>query len=623
MAFANLLGLWALTILVPFIILYLIKPKPIDKVIPSLMFILREEHLVKDNTFLQKLMSNILFLVQLLALTALAISMAAPYFYVPFSATSANTVIIIDGSASMQASYGTTTRFQEALKIAKQNVGPKTSVILVENAPLLLLREGGSYAAGNILDTLKPKATTTNLGDALLLADDILEKGKGYVIVLSDFIPTDGSDILVAKRQLLAKENFVDFRPIFSNVKNIGIVGLDIDDYETKAFVKNYNDEEEKVTVKIISGTSTLAEKEIIIAPDSMENLIFETPPGVSNIQLDIKDGFELDNVAYISAPDTNKAKILLITSEDKSAIESAFRASKNIELSVSNPPLSHMVEGKPIDFQDFDVIALGDVIKEGEEEGILRGRFEDFKRYIEKGGNFIITGQDDLMELAVTEPNKKILADMLPVTFRYVGNGSELCFSVFNKFTKHLEKNPCPAFMNRYYLADAKPNTVTIAESKEKFPVIAYNGNVFYYGVFDGDCDFKSSADYPIFWNELINFILKREEISDYNFRTGDRINIPEQLVETPKAKITTSELILDENGVYQLRGKTIAANLLDEKESDISKENEELLSQSKKLDAGTEKRKKRQDFESTLILFAIALITFELFYIKRRGDL
>ena len=41
MGFSNQLGLWALLSLIPFIILYLRKPKPVDRIIPSLMFMLQ------------------------------------------------------------------------------------------------------------------------------------------------------------------------------------------------------------------------------------------------------------------------------------------------------------------------------------------------------------------------------------------------------------------------------------------------------------------------------------------------------------------------------------------------------------------------------------------------------
>ena len=101
--FQRLVGLWALTAVAVFIILYFRRPKPQDKIIPSLMFIMQDNKRSKQYSFLQKLMTNLLFLLQLLSILGLALVAAAPFVKLKYDTTLENTVIILDVSASMQA----------------------------------------------------------------------------------------------------------------------------------------------------------------------------------------------------------------------------------------------------------------------------------------------------------------------------------------------------------------------------------------------------------------------------------------------------------------------------------------------------------------------------------------
>src|SRR3990167_10375061 len=119
MPFVNKLGLLALLSLIPFIILYLRRPKPQDRVIPSLMFILQNRKTSTKNSFLRTFLMNLLFFIQLLALIGLSISVAQPYIKIPYDITLENTIIILDASASMQAEDGGKMRFEQAVREAK------------------------------------------------------------------------------------------------------------------------------------------------------------------------------------------------------------------------------------------------------------------------------------------------------------------------------------------------------------------------------------------------------------------------------------------------------------------------------------------------------------------------
>src|SRR3989344_3239529 len=119
MGFTNTIGLLALLSLIPFIILYLRRPKPQDRIIPSLMFLIREKKMSKRYSFLRRFLVNLLFLIQLLILTGLAFTVAMPFIKLPYDVSLENTVIALDASASMQAKEKNT-RFDEAVKEAKK-----------------------------------------------------------------------------------------------------------------------------------------------------------------------------------------------------------------------------------------------------------------------------------------------------------------------------------------------------------------------------------------------------------------------------------------------------------------------------------------------------------------------
>src|SRR3989338_1437976 len=151
MQFANQLGLLALLSIIPFILLYLRKPKPIEKIIPSLMFLVKDKKVSKRFSFFRKFIHNLLFFIQLLSLIGLGIAVAEPFTKIKYDSAMENTVIIIDGSASMQTRDGLISRFEKAKKEAKSYLSGKVSIILAEDFPIVLLEDENADNAQTIL----------------------------------------------------------------------------------------------------------------------------------------------------------------------------------------------------------------------------------------------------------------------------------------------------------------------------------------------------------------------------------------------------------------------------------------------------------------------------------------
>lgn len=608
MDFGNQLGLYALLSLVPFILIYLIRPRPVEKMFPSLMFLFKDKRDARRKAFFQKFLANLLFLIQLLGIIVLSLAVASPFVLVPQYISFEDTVLVLDVSASMSAKYGMNTRFDSMISKADDYLGGRTSIVLAQNNPLVALEKGSRRAAKNVLSNLNPKATSSNIGDALIIAGSLLEGKKGRVVVLSDFIATEGSNVMVAKKSLEAQGIQVLFIDFGSKGKNVGIIDLKITKDFTKAYIKNFDEGEADVFVEVINGGEKIFEKSVTIAPNSVETVSFKNKGGVSEVKINTGDILALDNTAYVSSPINPKISVLVISNKPVSYIEQSLIASDRIEVVRAEPPVLPKIE--------HDVVIIDGV----NPDLMLRGVMDEITEYIDHGGAVIVSAQDNIRDI-------KTMNRLLPVVIGNPANKTTVCFDIMNQFTKHIEGDRCGISQSKYYVTDAKPGSLTIATNSDGTPAISLwengKGTVIYYGVFDDQSSFKTLTNYPIFWNLLVDFLVSSEDISDYNHKSGKIISINEQSVITPSSKLKTSKIILDEAGIYEYDGRKVAVNILSEAESDVS--TEEAVEEGSTVISGNEESIEMTELDLDIILIwvALAILAIELWYIKQRGDM
>lgn len=629
MLFENQAGLWAFLALVPFFILYMVRPKPQDRVIPSLMFLIKDNKKSSRNSFLRRFVQNLLFFLQLLIICLLAISVAAPYMVIPYDVTSENTVIIIDASASMQAG-SPATRFENAVKEAKNALSGRNSIILAENVPIIMLEEENTDAALEVLSKIKPKATTTNLGDAMLGAkNDILKDKPGRIVVISDFSNIDGPDLEVVKKKLIEDDLAVDFIDVSDKTDNIGMVKMDISKHTMKVYVKNFMEQEKSVTLKLAqNGKVVSTSDQVKILPGSIETFLFdEVPAGVSEVRLEPKDSFMLDNTLYISTPLKSQIDVMLITNEQGSNLQLAMESSKDIKLDVvdlfKSPALNFNTKDENIKPYEHDLVIIHKINRPGERGGMLLSGFTDIANYVKKGGKVILTANENSKAAGL----EQVLNSLeLVKLYDMAGSPDKVCIDIINEFTSYFEDDICFASLPKYYMAEQLKDTVTVASTTGKVPVISLKdisgGKAAYYGIIDDSSDFKSLPSYPIFWNKLINYMAGSESASEYNYVTGRVLNLDAQTIQTPSGTIEASSLYLDEAGVYSLKEKKIAANLLDEAESDLRTAD---IEKEKQKESVVEKDTKEHNLPLAplAMLLVFLLLLGETFYVKARGDL
>jgi hypothetical protein len=600
-----------LLLLIPFFIMYLIKSKPQFEVLPSLMFLFKDKDNKKKNSFLQKFVRDPLFFLQLLILLLLLFSASKPYLSVPKESLFKNNVVVLDASSSMNTAFDSTTRFNEAKKIAKDSLGAVNTLILAKNVPEVTHVEEGAGKISGYLNTLEATDTTTNLYESIITAASYANSDT-RIIVISDFLQTETREDLQALRNSLQAQGIkVDYEKVYQEKKNFGIVELDIGEEETKATIKNFNQEPYDVQIKIGEKTETLSIKEL-----SQETISFSTPQGNSKIEILTKDDFSNDNVAYISTPTNSQKRALLITNNknpQKTFIYNAIDLMKNIDITVASPPQVPSLEG-------FDIYIFKDVSA----SLILPREFREAERLArENGKSVIIMAQSDFLAVNYQDLLRASSSKIIKQNTNIYAKGSTITKDIDIGFTKkYFDFNP---YNNS--------GIISLAATEDNNPIITYRqegkGKIFFYGILDEDDDaeafFSRSPQYFVFWKRLLDFATNTPSLKNLNQKTNNIVSLGEkQTIATPNGKITTDKLELEKTGLYNLKDRIIVANLLNEQESYI---NEIKVAESSSLTAKSSGNRFNQKvpFEITdyLLIAAIILLLLEIVYIKFRGDI
>jgi len=595
LGFENPIWLWALLSLIPFILIYLIKPKPREMDIPSLMFFIKSSFTEKERSFLRRFINDILFFIQLLIFILLSVHLASPYLNLKQTLLLENSVIVLDNSASMRVENDK--YFNKAFDTAKDKLGGKNTLILISNTPKLALKAADKDDALKFLNNLNPGDSRSNIGDAMSFAGDYATGKNQVVFVISDFIATEGTSVEVAKNALKTKGINVNLIDVKDNTKkkNVGIVDINPSDDATQVFIKNFNDEPE--TIKLLVNK---LEKEIKIGPSSIEVFSFKTPEGIATIEILNKDDFMRDNIGYLSTPTGEKVNVLLISNEESIYLRSALEVSPDIVAESTKPPI--------LPDKKYDVYIVQGVNK----KNLITGYFEKIKERVEEGASLIIYVQPDTNEINY--------GGLIPIKIEKKAGFANLVVEQINRFTKDIDFGSV-----RNYFQTKNSNGVTIVKADDSGIVVLNkigNGKVLYYGILDELSDFKLSPSYPVFWVNVIKFLADVGGIKDLNLKTGQILTFDNKIsVKTPSKTILGDIVTLDEIGIYEIKDKKIAANLISERESNINFVEKESETQDKKKDLEEEKIK--QDITNLLLLIAMVLLLIELIWTKMRGDL
>ncbi len=618
-------GLFALLALIPFIAVYLIRPRSIEKPIPTLMFLIRDEKAHTNKALFRTFFANFLFLIQLLAILGLIFAIASPVITMPGKEQSEHTILVLDSSASMKTASGTSTRFEQAVSEAKSNIQGKVTLITAQHAPSVLLDKASRKEAEGVLSTLKAHDTSSNIGEAMLLAGDYAQKGS-TIVAISDFAQTSGIEPIIAAQTLRARGIQVQMISIGSPQNNIGFVNLVLDKETTKAYVKNYYQEQKaiKVTYTSDDGKTTDQVKEVLA--ESVEIFDFATTQGNNKLSIDSSDALQTDNVLHTSVPDLKKVRVLLISnidadkdtntkscaqlssrlhslssqkkfSEQYSLVKllSAFSATNRIICDYSFPPL--IPDSQKL--EQYDII----ILYKFNEKDITPVSYRDIRNAAEKGAHIIITADRSLAS--------EDLKALLPVTIQGTQNINATVSYVRTSLTRNVNFESTD--IKRIVQAQANNNSEQIA-SAAGYALIASaqikEGDTTYYGMLEDYSDFHTLPDYVIFFGQLFEQLTASVDLKDYNFQTG-----------TVVVDGQDKQLLLD-IGTKTVGSKTVSSNLLSAPESDVGNVPDVKIAGSTQNQT-TQGATHQLKIEPYLILAALLFLLLELIYLKTRGDI
>ncbi len=611
--FANMIGLYALLSIIPLIIIYLLRPRPLKIKIPSLMFLMELEKKKRLNIF-RKFLKDPLFLIQLLVLTIVSLAIAAPFIMASEEAGGGHTVIVLDASASMQADG----RFEKAVEQANKFLSSKNTIILAESVPVMVTKEAPSGSASDELKKLKAKDTGSDLSSAILLGRRMLPEG-GRIVFFSDFTSFSGDDPMVAKKLAEASGIDVEFVTVSGRTDNIGIVnGWFESDRDYRIIIKNFNKEAQDVKIDVTTDSKNVLSSPLNLKPQSSEYFaISNTGPGTTRISLDVEDALSADNNAYVIIPKSVKRDILYITDNVKSPSYIALG-------------LIPYTTVKRTDTKDIP--SMSGYLAVFVSGGISAEAVKTLSEYVSNGGNAVIIASPDLKDM-----------DILPVGLDSLSNKTSLNVVQPSMITEGIDIEKTD--VKKYFKAKIKKGAVLLIESSDKnrSVMLAYRkfgkGTVVYSGLADpeGDNiydplnekvwnDFHTKAEYPLFWKQMLEWISGSLDVNEYNAKTGMFIKLPgSQTVKTPGGSVTTDLLLLDEAGIYGLPDRDIAANLYDERESNLAGVDisEIPSTDGKEIPYTVQTIRKPKQLDVYLIIAAFFLVFLELYYLRWRGEL
>ena len=593
----NKVGLYSFISFIILLILYFMRPKPFKKIIPSLIFLESGRKQLSMTAFFRKFVKDWIILVQIFLLLVLCLAALDLTTNIYFRQISKDVVFVIDASASSKATDNGKMIFDKYKNIARKRVGIRNSIILVKNTPEILAKQTNPANALRILSTMKPTDSLSNIWDAMMIAGDI-SIPRSKIIVLSDFIDSSNKDLSIAKRILEAKGLNVELiNPKETELSNIGIIKYTVSGNNAIINVKNYDPIERSFEI--------LNNDEVIkISPFSVEQFSVALEEGINEIEIKTKDDFKIDNKINIIIPKVSDTEVLFVTNKKSTFLRSAFESIKSLNIKKEEPPIVSVGNQKLFVLDNVNYNSL------------LPGTLDKIKEKVYASSSLIITAQDNF--------DTEMLKEILPVE---IIQESKLSVEIINRATIEKFQEYDFGLSSKYYITKlSNNNSIVIAEAndKDKSPIIVLTkhgqGNILFYGIFDEHNPFKLNTQYPLFWVNMIELLTQKDSIRDINLKIGDII-YGEQ-IKDPEGKSLSEYALTDKRGIYKLRNKEIAVELLNSVESDINRE-PKLSQEPVKLYDNEDKTKQSVDLVPLLVVLALIISFLEIYFLKKRGDL
>lgn len=335
----------ALGLTLPVIVaLYFLKIRRPTRVVPALHLWPNQIRDRQANVPWQRLRPSWLLLLQLLAAALLVGAALQPVLPVG-AALARHTIVLVDSSASMQATDVKPTRLAEAKRQAGaliDQLGPQDRMTLISVGPtprILASVTGERDTLHRALDGLAPSNGAADLSSALALAAGLVRPGDDA----KAFLFSDGIIEPLRASFSTGLPFAIDYHRIGVSGENVGLTSLTVrTSAQSRAaylHVQNFGQQSHSVSLEWRADGRLLDIRPLTLAAGQSQDLVLPIPGDATAVTARLTGGdlFAVDDVATAVAKTPRAFRALLVTPGNV-FLEQALRLRNDLQLDVVAP---------------------------------------------------------------------------------------------------------------------------------------------------------------------------------------------------------------------------------------------------------------------------------------------
>ncbi len=345
------------------VLFYLLKRKRVVKLVSSTLLWQKFLSETQASAPFQKLRKNWLLILQLILLGLVVLALSRPYFAAKMKPAQLR-VVVLDASASMQATDENPSRFEkaraEALKWVDTLAGNDQMVVLQAGANTEVKQSATTEKAAlrRALQSCVCSDGPTRLLPALRMAESLVRDQKGAEVHLfSDGAVPDLSEFENKALPLI-------YHRVGKSSNNLGITALDVRPNPENARQRalyvsaaNFSSNAVQTELELLLDNRLVETRAINVGAGETSAQVFlasQSKNGIFTVRLTSKDDLAADDQASIVSLLPTPVKVLLVTRGNR-LLERILRASPNVELATANDLTDN---GAAFDFVVLDSVA-------------------------------------------------------------------------------------------------------------------------------------------------------------------------------------------------------------------------------------------------------------------------
>ncbi|MEX2138327.1 MAG: BatA and WFA domain-containing protein [Pirellulales bacterium] len=358
MSFATPLAFAWLALAIPIVIFYILKIRLRRVPVSTNIFWRQIFDEKQPRSIWQHLRHLISLLVQLALLLLLVGALAEPFFNWEVL-EARRIVLVLDNSASMNATDVEPTRLDKAKQLAHNAAGrlrfrDQMAVVVAGTAPQVVCgMTDHERTLNNALEAVQPTDGPTRMTEAIALARRLLgDAENGRVVVVSDGC-FEKADVLTAGED-------IDLRVVGTRAPNIGLTNfqvrrslLDPLGYEILVEVTNQSDEPAECRLEVDLNDNPVDVIPLKLEPGQIWSQTLEKTSadgGTLLARIDHDDALAADNTALALLPKREIQKVILIT-KGNHFLQKVFEANPLVHLTVVAEPPTKLDPGAIVVF--------------------------------------------------------------------------------------------------------------------------------------------------------------------------------------------------------------------------------------------------------------------------------